>query len=247
MLAICLGYRGKLALSVCSAVGKDVACLISLVIRNDLVEHEGTGRSLCAVEGEGGAVFCGIDDLENGLAGDEVVDINGRVERLVVNVLAVVGLICLIEVVGNIHLTVALAEAKNGSGIGAEAVVIIDYLVVHELSSLLGLGELRCSSIYLISTLREDNILIRHCGGCGILLRVCLEVGLLVVSNVGVRVSDVIISSFGGIEESAFGIYGIEIDIALIRRQIFLSVLTLLVIELIGIDNGNTVEGSLSP
>ena len=245
MLAICLSYRGKLTLPVCNAVGKDVACLISLVIRNDLVEHDGTGRSVCTVEGEGGAVFCGIDDLENGLAGDEAVNINGLVERLVVNVLAVVGLICLIEVVGNIHLTVALAEAKNGSGIGAEAVVIIDYLVVHELSSLLGLGELRCSSIYLISTLREDNILIRHCGGCGILLRVCLEVGLLVVSNVGVAV--VIISNFGGIEESACGIYGIEIDIALIRRQIALSVLTLLVIELIGIDNGNTVEGSLCP
>ena len=145
MLAICLGYRGKLALSVCNAVGKDVACLISLVIRNDLVEHDGTGRSVCTVEGEGRTVFCSVDDLENGLAGDEGVDINGLVERLVVNVLAVVGLICLIEVVGNIHLTVALAEAKNGSGIGAEAVVIIDYLVVHELSSLLIHGKLRSS------------------------------------------------------------------------------------------------------
>ena len=83
--------------------------------------------------------------LENGLAGGEVVNINGLVERLVINVLAVVGLISLIEVVGNIHLTVALAEAKNGSGIRAEAVVIIDYLVVHELSSLLIHGKLRSS------------------------------------------------------------------------------------------------------
>ena len=46
----------------------------------------------------------------NEYCGDEAVNINGLVERLVVNILAVVGLISLIEVVGNIHLTVALAE-----------------------------------------------------------------------------------------------------------------------------------------